>query len=217
MEKKEWIILINIIITFINFGIQAQGIKRGKYDSSLAAWSIWSTMFICLFIIYWATDGWTIMVWMLLIQTTAHLCMVIITYNYSEKTINKEDKIMIWISLGGFAIWLLPLLVSYIWEPLTGYPWKIHMLIPTLLGILGQIIADAMGAFLYLKILRRAPWRQPLSAWIISMLIYPLAIYGTIISNESWLAYIFIIYAGLMYGGLLILLITIRVKDKATV
>jgi len=198
MSTIEIIIVINAMITLACLLIQAHGIKKGVYDSSLASWSIWSLIFLFSFIIYCAKDGLTTMVWLLGVQTIGHIIMIPITYKYSVKIISKEEKKLVWISIGGFILWGFSLLLSYIFE--------INFLIPTIIGICGQIIADAMGAIPYLRIVYHTPFRQPIAAWILNVFIYPLTIYGTIIAKESWTAYIFIIYAWIIYSGMLIML-----------
>jgi hypothetical protein len=204
MNTIDVIIVINAMITLACLLIQAHGIKKGAYDSSLASWSIWSLIFLFSFIIYLIKDGLTTMVWLLGVQTLGHIIMIPITYKYSDKTISKEEKKLIGISIGGFILWGFSLLLSYVFG--------IDLLIATIIGISGQIIADAMGAIPYLRIVYRTPFRQPIIAWILNVCIYPLTIYGTIIAKESWTAYIFIVYAWIVYGGMLVMLFIGRRK-----
>lgn len=204
MDMINNIIITNGLITLACLLIQAYGIKKGKYDASLASWSIWSLIFLFSTIIYFVKDGLTTMVWLLIVQTLGHIAMIPITYKYSVKTISKDEKKLMGISIGGFVLWGSALFVSYAYE--------INPLIPMIIGISGQIIADAMGAIPYLKIVYYTPFRQPIAAWILNTFIYPLTIYGTILAKEPWTAYIFIIYAWIIYGGMLILLIIGRQK-----
>lgn len=206
MELITIIIALNVIITLACYGIQAVGIKKQKYDSSLASWIIWSFIFLFTFVIYLAKDGWTTMAWFLAMQAVGHIVMIVVTYNHSTKIIDPEEKKLIYISVGGFIVWIASLAISHLCN--------INLIIPTVIGIGGQIIADAMGAIPYLKIIRSAPQRQPVIAWILNFFIYPLTIIGTIVAHEPWTAYIFIVYAWILYGSMLVMLIVGQGKKR---
>lgn len=206
MELITIIIALNVIITLACYGIQAVGIKKQKYDSSLASWIIWSFIFLFTFVIYLAKDGWTTMAWFLAMQAVGHIVMIVVTYNHSTKIIDPEEKKLIYISVGGFIVWIASLAISHLCN--------INLIIPTVIGIGGQIIADAMGAIPYLKIIRSAPERQPVIAWILNFFIYPLTIIGTIVAHEPWTAYIFIVYAWILYGSMLVMLIIGQSKKR---
>lgn len=201
MEEFGKIIINSLItiITVICLLIQAWGIKKGKYDSSLTSWVIWSYIFIFSCIIYIAQEGWSVIVILLAMQGIAQIIMIFITYRYAEKGFSRGEKVLLRISIWGFIIWAVSFIVSFFV--------KIPMVYLTVIGISIQIIADSLGAIPYMKIVYHRPFRQPLSAWIINMLLYPTAAYGVILLHQSKTAFIFIGYSAMMYGAILILLI----------
>jgi len=190
------------IITLTCLAIQAYGIKRGKYDSSMAAWVIWTCIFIFLFVIYHEDGKWTAIDLFLGIQTIGHFGMIWLTYKYVPKKFYPEDWILLSVAIVGFIIWI----VAYFYGG--------NLLNAILIGILGQTIADAIGAVFYIKIVIAKPFRQPLSAWIINSFLYPITAYGIYLGKEEWTAYLFIGYAFVMYNTLLIVLIWQRRKKK---
>ena len=204
MNSQENIGILIFIITVACLIIQGRGIMKGKYDSSLAAWTIWSCIFIFLFIICYLQEGWSIISLFLCIQTIGHLLMIPITYRYVEKRFSFDDWMFLGIAILGFVVW--------------GYAYHRsdmndgNLLQATLIGVLGQIVADAAGAILFIKIIIKHPYRQPKSAWIINSFIYPITAFGTYLNHEAWTGYLFIGYAFIMYTTLLIILIRQRRK-----
>ncbi|MCX6823709.1 MAG: hypothetical protein NT085_01085 [candidate division SR1 bacterium] len=132
--------------------------------------------------------------------------MTFITYKYVSKTFSKEEITLLIISVVGFFLWI----ASYI----IGLFVTLNPLIVACIGIIGQIVADASGAIPYMKIAYTSPERQPLSAWIINIFVYPVTAYGTYINHESWTTYLFLGYAFLMYGALLLVLIMGRKRIR---
>jgi hypothetical protein len=205
MDKNIVIIsVINAVLTLGCFGIQAIGIKKGKYDSSLASWIIWSCIFSFMFVIYLTEKGWTTISYLLAIQAIGHIIMLGVTYAYSEKNISTDDRKLLWVSGGGFMFWVVSMVVSSVCQ--------IDIIIPTLIGIIGQIIADASASIPYIGFIRKNPERQPIVAWMLNTFIYPLTMFGTWLGGESWTAYIFLTYGLVLYGGMMVVLLIKKLK-----
>jgi len=214
MDTNDVIASINGLITLACLIIQVVGIRKGRYDSSLAAWIIWTAIFSFLFVIYITEHGLTTFVYLLAAQTVGHIGMIFVTYKYSHKGFTDKEKRMINISIGAFIIWVISKSISWAFD--------IDILIPIIIGTVGQIVADAMGANEYFKLIKIAPFRQPLSAWILNMFIYPLTVYGTmlanssntIVANYSNTEYIFLGYAWIVYWGIVVKIILERSRQK---
>ncbi|MEI7563834.1 MAG: hypothetical protein WCJ39_09770 [bacterium] len=202
MENIIGSILI-VLITLACLYIQVKGIAKGIYDSSLASWVIWTAIFMFLFIINLVHDGWSAITVFLAIQGVAHVAMIFITYKYVSKTFSKDEIKLLSISVIGFLLWIGSYIIGL-------FVVAFDPLVIACIGIAGQIVADAAGAIPYMKIVYKTPQRQPLSAWIINMLVYPVTAYGTYVHHESWTDYLFLVYAFFMYGTLLAVLIIAR-------
>jgi hypothetical protein len=199
MEHLIWIIsILNLALTIGCFGIQAKGIKKGIYDSSLASWVIWSCIFFFMFIIHLTEKGWTSMAYLMAIQAVAHMIMLGITYQYSEKMIGQHEKKLLWISGLGGVVWVASIYISHLYN--------INIIIPTIIGIAVQIIADASASLPYIAFIMNSPERQPIRAWVLNVCIYPLTMLSIWINHESPSGYVFLIYGLVLYGGMMVVL-----------
>lgn len=185
---ETFINLLNCLITLSCLIIQYRGIRAGKYDSSLASWSIWSCIFAFLTVIYFVEVGLTALTILLTVQTIGHFIMIFATWKYVERSFVKEERTILGVAIGGFVLWAV------------SYALDINPIIATVIGITGQLTADAMGSIPYFRIVWNRPNRQPLSAWILNFFIYPLTAYIVMINNESWTSYIMLAYGFLLYG-----------------
>lgn len=200
-----------MIITLVCLAIQAYGIRKGIYDSSMAAWIIWTCIFgfvLAIYNIEWKDGelllkkGSIAMNLFLGIQTIGHFGMIWITYKYVPRGFSPKDKKLLGIAIVGFIIWI------------TATAFGNGIIYVILIGIIGQIVADATGAIAYIKIIKANPFRHPLLAWSINSFLYPITAYGIYLGKEEWPAYLFIGYAFVMYNALLIILIQQRRKKN---